>query len=328
MYPADLTDLLGRQYRLVAHQQLRSIVPDPLERHELRHRLDLRPVTSRVLGQPVHEPGPGHRLMTEVLDAGTGAVIWAKTATAWWGMSRFRLTPIHVGRRRSSSRPPAGAQVHNLRELPRRDVTEHLGVPIARPEVAIRWLAGAWTHRWPAHPEIVDEKLGRTLDHAWREGLIDGRYLHELAAHTGGKGRSGIVALRRVLETRPPDYLPSGSGTEDRFEEVIRPQDLGRLRRQVSVYDHAPIGVVDYEATAWPLVVEINGEQWHTADADRRDDRRRYDRLLGLGYSVLVWWQYDVWHEAQLVREVTGRLLDRPDPCPRLHRPTPAPWRL
>ncbi len=208
------------------------------------------------------------------------------------------------------------------------ELTDLLGIPVARPELAIRWLAGAWTHRWPGHPEVVDERLGRTLDHAWREGLIDGRYLHELAARTGGRGRSGIVALRRALETRPPDYLPSGSGAEDRFEEVIRSQDLGRLRRQVSVYDEAPIGVVDYEASCWPLVVEINGEQWHTADVDRRADERRYARLLRLGYSVLVLWQYDVWHEPALVRGATGRLLDRRDPRPRLHRPTPAPWEL
>ncbi len=328
MYPSELTDTLGRQYRLIAHRQLRSIVPDPLERRELQRRLDLRPITGRVLGQVIHEPGPGRRLMTEVLDAGAHAALWGKTATTWWGMTRFRLTPIHVGRLRGSSRPPAGAQLHNLRALACRDITEHRGIPIARPELAIRWLAGAWTHRWPDHPEIVDDKLGRTLDHAWRENLIDGRYLHELAERTGGRGRSGIVALRRALETRPADYLPTGSGAESRFEEIIRPQDLVRLRRQVAVSDDAPIGVTDYEARCRPLVIEINGEQWHTTEVDRRADDRRYDRLLAMGYSVLVLWQYDVWHEPGLVRAVTAQLLDQCDAVPRLHRPTPAPWQL
>lgn len=328
MLPPDVTELLGRQFRLISHHQLRQLVPDPLERRELRNRLDLQPLTSRVLGQPVYEPGPGRRLMTEVLDAGPAAVLWGKTSVTWWGFGRFRLSPIHVGRRRCNSRPPLHAQLHNVRHLDPRDVTEHQGIPIIRPERAIAWLAAMWTHRWSGRPDIVADKLAKTLDHAWREELIDGRYLHELAERSGGRGRSGIVALRKVLETRPPDYLPTGSGAESRFEEILPAGTLADLRRQVSVYDHSPIGVVDFEAVPWPLVIEINGEQWHSSWTDRQDDDRRYTRLLAKGYSVLVLWQYDVWHDAAVVQDAVTRLLAVPDPTPTLHRPTLAPWDL
>ncbi|HEU5082269.1 MAG TPA: hypothetical protein VFU14_02935 [Acidimicrobiales bacterium] len=328
MLPTALTHLLGRQYRAVSRAQLRQLVPDPLERDELRRVLDLRPLTSRVLAQPVHEPGPGRRLITEVLDAGPGGRLWSKTAATWWGFGRHRLTPVHVARPRSSSRPPAGAQLHEIRDLDPRDLTEHLGIPIARPELVIRWLAGALAHAWSHRPDVGLVKLEKTLDHAWREQLIDGRYLHELAERSGGKGRSGIVLLRQALEERPPDYLPAGSGAEERFESLLPADVRARLRRQVSVYDHAPIGVLDYEALAWPLAVEINGEQWHTSFADRMADLARYERLLGLGYSVLVLWQYDVWHDAAAVRTAVERLLACPDPRPAVHRPTPAPWDL
>lgn len=328
MLPTALTDLLGRQYRAVSRAQLRLLVPDPLERDELRRVLDLRPLTSRVLAQPVHEPGPGRRLVTEVLDAGPGARLWSKTAATWWGFGRHRLSPVHVARPRSSSRPPAGAQLHEIRSLDPRDLTEHQGIPIARPELVIRWLAGALAHSWSNRPDIALDKLEKTVDHAWREGLVDGRYLHELAERTGGKGRSGIVLLRQALESRPPDYLPAGSGAEERFESLLPTASRARLRRQVRVYDHAPIGVIDYEALAWPLAVEINGEQWHTSFADRMADQERYERLLGLGYSVLVLWQYDVWHDGATVRTAVERLLACPDPRPAVHRPTPAPWDL
>jgi len=326
--PAELTDLLGRQYGTVSRHQLRQRVSDPLERADLCRLLRLRPLTSRVLAQPVHAPGPGRRLVTEVLDAGPSARLWSKTAATWWGFGRFRLTPVHVARRRSSSRPPAGAQLHEVRDLDPRDLTEHQGIPIARPERVIRWLAGAFAHRWSNRPDIALDKLGKTVDHAWREGLVDGRYLHELAERSGGKGRSGIVLLRQVLETRPPDYLPAGSGTEERFEALLPADARRQLRRQVSVYDRTPIGVLDYEAVTWPLAVEINGEQWHTSFADRTDDQERYARLLALGYSVLVLWQYDVWHDGATVRAAVERLLACPDPRPTLHRPTPAPWEL
>lgn len=263
-----------------------------------------------------------------MLDAGPLGWLWSKTAATWWGLGRWRLTPVHVGRPRNSSRPPQGAQLHELRHVDPRDVTDHHGIPIARPERVLRWLAGALTHRWPTRPDIAYDRLARTVDHAWREGLVDGRYLHELAERTGGKGRSGIVVLREVLASRPPDYLPAGSGAEERFEALLPAEVRAQLRRQVSVYDHCPIGVLDYEARRWPLAIEINGEQWHTAFADREADRRRYERLLALGYSVLVLWQYDVWHDAGSVRAVVEHLLAHPDPVPTLHRPTPAPWEL
>ena len=40
---------------------------------------------------------------------------------------------------------------------------------------------------------------------------------------SGGRGRSGIVVLRTVLETRPVDYQPAGSRLEERFEEIVAP---------------------------------------------------------------------------------------------------------
>lgn len=328
MLPPAVTELLGNQYELIAHHQLRRLVPDPLERSELRIRLGLEPLTTRVLSRPVHESGPGRRLLTEVLDAGPGAVLWGKTAATWWGFGRFRLSPIHVGRPRSNSRPPQRAQLHNVRHLDPRDVTEHQGIPIIRPERTIAWLAAMWTHQWSGRPDIAADKLARSLDHAWREELIDGRYLHELAERSGGRGRSGIVALRTALETRPPGYLPTGSGAESRFEEILPWTALTQLRRQVAVYDHSPIGVVDYEAVPWPLVVEINGEQWHSTWTDRQHDEARYARLLDKGYSVLVLWQYDVWHDVDLVRDTVRTLLATRDLTPTLHRPTPAPWDL
>lgn len=331
MFFDEVIELVDEQYGLAADHQLIDLVPDPAERADTVRALGLRRITSRVRGRPVHGTGPGHgrELTLRVLDSGRNAVLWGKTAVAWWGLQRFRLTPVHVARRRVGTRPPVGATLHQLVSLDPRDVTSHRGVPIVRPEAAVLWLAGMWTHRLPGGAEAAFARLETVLDDAWREGLIDGEYLHALARRSGGKGRSGIVAMRRALETRPPDYLPPGSGTEARFEEVLPYEVRRRLRRQVRIADSADlIGIVDYECTEWPLVVEINGEQWHTSRSDRARDERRYADLLASGRSVLVLWQYDVWHEPQRVREILTRLLKCPDRAPTLHRPTPAPWML
>jgi very-short-patch-repair endonuclease len=164
------------------------------------------------------------------------------------------------------------------------------------------------------------------LDHAWRQRLIDGPYLHDLASRSGGRGRSGIVVLRQVLDTRPPDYRPAGSRLEERFEEIVSPVVRSELRRQVTVDVEPVIRTVDHRLDRWPLIVEVNGEAWHTSLTDRAADAERYERMLELGFSVVVFWEYDVWHDHATVRRSLDHLLLNPDPVPTLHRPTPAPW--
>ena len=74
------------------------------------------------------------------------------------------------------------------------------------------------------------------------------------------------------------------------------------------------------------MVVEINGEAWHSSLTDRAADNERYARFLDLGFSVVVFWEYDIWQDSRTVRAAMDRLIRRPDEKPTLHRPTPAPW--
>lgn len=132
--------------------------------------------------------------------------------------------------------------------------------------------------------------------------------------------------MRQVLETRPPTYQPAGSQLEERFESVIPYVVRQELDRQVTVDAEETIRIVDYLHRQWPLIVEINGEAWHSSVTDRHADDARYQRLLDLGYSVVVFWEYDVWHDPVVVRDTMFRLHQRRDAVPTLHRPTPAPW--
>ncbi len=181
-----------------------------------------------------------------------------------------------------------------------------------------------WTHRF-GH-EIANERTATTIDQAWRQGLIDGHAVHALAERAGGRGRSGIVVLREVLESRPPDYQPAGSGLEERFEAIVSPEVARSLERQVTVDAEVVIRTVDFRLRQWPLIVEINGEAFHTSLTDRAADAERYARLIDLGFSVAVFWEYDIWHDKVAVRSAMERLLRHPDSTPRLHRPTRAPW--
>jgi len=324
LLPEPVLDLLRTQAGLVGRHQIRTVVPEQRTRRWVYHHPDLSAITPRVLRHRASPSTPEQRLLQAVLDAGPGAVLWGKTGATWWGFGRDRLRPAHVAVPRARKNAVTSGQLHVVSNLHERDLTHHLDVPVARPELVVLWLAGAWTHRF-GH-EIALDRTRKVLDQAWRQRLIDGRYIHELAGRSGGRGRSGIVVFRQALETRPPDYQPAGSRLEERFEELLPDSLRRRLRRQVTVDAEPVIRTVDYRVEGLPLIVEINGEAWHSSLTDRAADDERYARLLALGFSVVVFWEYDIWHDAASVRSAMGRLTARPDDRPTLHRPTPAPW--
>lgn len=323
MLPDPVVELLRRQRGLAAHHQIRLIEPNPTARRAVYRHPDLDVASPRVLRHRAAAPCPEQDLLLGVLDAGPDALLWGKSGACHWGYSRFRLLPPHVAVRRRNVKGDRLAQIHALRHFDAIDRTVHADVPVARPETILLWLAGMWTHRF-GH-ELAERWTAVAIDQAWRQRLVSGPYIHDLAAQSGGKGRSGIVVLRAVLEQRPPDYQPAGSRLEERFENVVGAA-ARQLDRQVTVDAETAIRTVDYRARPWPLVIEINGEAFHTSLTDRAADRERYDRLLDLGFSVAVFWEYDIWHDAMTVQEATTRLVRTPDSIPTLHRPTKAPW--
>ncbi|MDE0802992.1 MAG: DUF559 domain-containing protein [Acidimicrobiales bacterium] len=324
MLPDPLLDLLRLQRGLAAQHQVREIEPDPYRRRSIYRDAALEKATSRVVRHRAVPWSIGQEVMVGVLDAGPGARLWGKAGASHWGFSRYPRLPAHVAVPRTHVRTGHRAQVHLIRDLDPADLTSHDGIPVARPERVILWLAGMWTHR--VGHDLAARRTAVALDQAWRQRLIDGPFIHALAARSGGSGRSGIVVLRALLKDRPPSYQPAGSRLEERFEDIVPWVVRKDLRRQVTVDAELAIRTVDFRLDSWPLVIEINGEAFHTALTDREADAERYERLLDLGFSVLVLWEHDVWHDADLIRQVMLRLGRAPDKTPILHRPTKAPW--
>lgn len=326
MLPEPVVHLLRVQRGVVAIRQLRTL-PLAERRRVLERERELERVTPRVLRHRVVERSREQQLMASVLDLGEDAGLWGKSAAALWGFGRFRSATPHVGTPRTFVRGERLGQVHLLRHLGPSAMTTHLDIPVGRPEETVLWLAGMWTHRWgPGGLEIAVARTAATLDHAWRSRLIDGHRIHALCERSGGRGRSGIVVMREVLRTRPPDYKPAGSALEDRFESTL-PRDLrGSLERQVAVGgDDALIGVVDYRHRGRPLILEINGEAVHSPITARVADAERYDALVDAGFEVMVVWEYDVFHQPHRIVAAL-RAVETGPVEPRVIRPTRAPW--
>lgn len=326
MLPEPVVHRLRRQRGVVATYQLRELTRAE-RRRVLEREPELERMTARVLRHRVAERSREQYLMASVLDAGPDAGLWGKSGAAFWGFGRFRSARPHIGVRRTPVRGARLGQVHVLRNLDEQAMTMHLDVPIGRPEEIVLWLAGMWTHRWgPGGFDIAVQRTANTLDHAWRNRLIDGHRIHAVCERGGGRGRSGIVVFREVLRTRPPDYQPAGSALEDRFESTL-PADLrARLMRQVAVGgDDGPIGVVDYRHRHRSLLLEVNGEAVHSPITAREKDAERYEELVEAGFEVMVVWEYDVFHQPHRIvaalREVEAGPVE-----PRVIRPTRAPW--
>lgn len=324
MLPSPIAELLRTQIGLISYHQIRLIEPWEAARRAIHRHPDLESLTPRVLRHRAVPPCSQQCLLAGVLDAGPSALLWGKSAACHCGFSRFRLLPPHVAVSRTHVKGERFGQLHIVRNLDACDRMLHADIPTARPEITILWLAGMWTHRF-GH-DIASERLAVALDQAWRQRLIDGQFIHDLVTRSGGKGRSGIVVLRQVLETRPPEYQPAGSRLEERFEEIVPPNVRAHLDRQVTVDIEPVVRTVDFRLRTWPLIIEINGEAFHTSLTSRAADAERYERLLSLGFSVVVFWEYDIWHDARTVHRVMAHLHRSPDATPTLHRPTKAPW--
>jgi very-short-patch-repair endonuclease len=323
MLPGSVVHLLERQYSLVATHQLRADCT-PAERRRCRRDPYLEPLGPRVLRHRAAPPQLGQQLLAPVLDAGPDAVLWGYAATQWWGFGRFRSFPVDVARRPCNAGRDFLGRLHQTSTLrPEVDLTVHRGIPIARPERLILWLAREFTARY-GH-ELGALRLERTIDHAWRARLLSPTVIHRLAEERAGKGNAGIVVLRRLLETRPVDYRPTDSNLEARWEEVVGTMAT-QFRRQVVIGGEEPIGRFDAVHELRPLVVEVHSEAFHTMPSDIERDEDRISRLLAAGYSIVIYWEFDIWHDAPAVRSSLRHILDHPTDRPTVHRPTPTPY--
>lgn len=329
MLPEPVIPQLRRQYGVVAGYQLSETL-SPADRRRVARHPDMERLSPRVWRHAAARRCREQDLLAAVLDTGPigrKGGLWGKSASSFWGFGRYRSRRPHVAVPRSGVRGRRLGEVHELRHLDASAFTTRLDVPVARPEDTVLWIAGMETHRWgQGGLDIAAERTARTIDHAWRMGLIDGPRVHRLCERSGGRGRSGIVVLRQVLEERPPDYRPSGSALEDRFESVLPGELRRRLERQVAVGGlDTPIGTVDYRHRERPLVVEINGEVFHSSLTDRTADHERYAALVKAGFAVMVVWEYDVFHQPGRIVDAL-RAFEAAPFEPRVIRPTSPPW--
>jgi very-short-patch-repair endonuclease len=239
------------------------------------------------------------RVMAPVLACGPGARLSHRSAADWWDFlrtSRARVDVTVPGRTRTGH---PGIDLHLVRGLDPRDVTEHEGVPITTVARTLLDLA-----------EVVPPRLlERAVNEADRLRLFDGNAVRELL--TRSPGRRGLKPLRALLADLTPEPVLR-SELERTFWALCRDFSLPRPVMKSTIHG--------YEVDAyWPgtnLIVELDGYDFHRDSAAFEADRLRDAELLLAGYRVVrVTWR-QLTKEPAAVAERLSRLLAYPPPAP------------
>ncbi len=246
---------------------------------------------------------PMQRAFLAVAEAGPGAALSHWSAAALWGLSGFRLEPVHVLVERGSKDPRrvSLSTLHTTRILPSHHLVSHHGIMTTSPVRTIFDLSGV----------VPLGKVARTLDDAWGSRLVRADRLFDTLEELRGRGRSRVATMRMLLAERGSGYVAPESGLERRFRRILLNDGQQPLEHQVDLGGEVWVARVDAVDREARLIVQIDGDRYHTALLDRRHDAQQDEALSSLGWTILRLSEFDVWHRpewvARVVREARAR---------------------
>jgi len=184
-------------------------------------------------------------------------------------------------------------RVHGVRALDPADVTIRHGIPVTT--VARTLLDQA---------EVLPvQRLRLEIEAADRLELLDGRELAALLARRAG--RRGGKRLRAVLQAWAGFTRWTQSELERAFLVLIEQAGLPRPQCNVLVQGE----LVDCFWPGVPLVVELDGWEWHRTKRSFEADRRRDVKLQTHGIPVLRFTQPRVEHEPEELVQTLQEML-------------------
>jgi very-short-patch-repair endonuclease len=268
-----LQRLADRQRGLVTYEQLRAI---GLSDAAIARRLALgrlHRVHRGVYAVGRRELSRDGTFLAAVLSVGDDAVLSHFAAAALWECWTRRTTPVDVTVARKL-RPRPGIRPHSVAELPASAWTIHRGIRVTTPARMIRDLA-ATMYSERAFRRVVHEALARKI--------VD---LSSLRAEIDRAG-PGCRGIRRLRAELADGAKPTRSGLEDDVVELLRRHDLPRFETNVHVPGTPAWVEVDVLFPAHKVVIEVDGERWHSTPFRRDLDAHKQSLVEAAGHLVL-----------------------------------------
>jgi hypothetical protein len=284
-----------QQHGVITNAQLRGL---GLDKYAIRRRITggaLEPIAPRVHRVRGVPPSTLQRAQAGVLDGGRDASLSHSSACAMFEVPRFELEPLHIWRVRGrADHPDRLAIQHRTRRLMPSHVMQVHGIRVTTPTRALVDMAAILDH-W---------EVERLYEDLITLGLTNYLLIDRMLCSLSKQGRTGLVIVREMNESRGPDYRPAGSNLERRAQSILEPE-FGPFERQVNVGDEVGwIARVDFESERnHRVLLEVQSDRYHGALLDQQRDRVRIDRLEAAGRVVVEIREHDVWHDVDKVLE-------------------------
>lgn len=293
-----IDEIAARRHGLLPRAELRAA---GIDRHAVDRRIRAARVevlSPRVLRHRAVPRSDEQRVLAGCLDV-TGEAVASFDTAAWlWRLPGLAMRRVEVTAKRSQHRGSRLAFVHH----PRRHLEDHIVVVRGIEVTDLPWTIFNLASRH--HPK----RIARLIDSigAKSPSVLVG--LHKLLPRMVGKGMTGCVVMRELLEARPPGIRLPGSGAQRRFEEIIAAAGITGLRREVDLGGFEWTGRVDYKCDRSGVIFEIDSELHHTSPTDVAADAERDATLIADGATDVVRiWTEVLWSSPATAVDVVRR---------------------
>ena len=278
-----LSELASRQYGAFSVQQA---IECGLTRRGIEDR-ERRCVYERIYPTVfvlAGAPATWHRAtMAAVLSIGSPAAASHRSAAYLWGLLPGTGPRIHVVTRRWDRRHRLDVRLHESLDLLPSDIVTVAGMPTTTAERTIVDLGA-----------VEPWRVERALETGISSNLVTLAMVEGFVRRVGRRGRRGVGVIRPLLEARSRWDGSTQSDLEDLFRKVLDRLNVPIGMSQFRIVDETGtfVGRPDFAYPERRLVIELDGERFHTDRMAFRNDRRRQNRFELLGWRVLryTWW--------------------------------------
>lgn len=215
------------------------------------------------------------------------------------GLEGSRGTLVEITTERRVRSPGTGVVIHH-RALDRKDRTVFNGIPVTTPSRTLLDLAAV------ADLSLVEAALQDAL----RKGMTTMYRLRLLLDRSGGKGKPGVRALRRLVGDSLVPRRVTETQLEARLLTLISDAGLPLpLAQYVVRQGRHVLARLDFAYPAEKLGIEADGFRFHSGPEDFQRDRERSNVLTLMGWRILrVTWDDLVNRPGKVIEQIRTSL--------------------
>ena len=243
---------------------------------------------------------PRREMVAAVKSFPLPAAISHQTAAELWGLTERGLRQIEVVTTRWDRAHRTRLRVHESLDLRPVDIVELDGIPVTTAARTVVDLGAS--NKW-----IVESALEQGI----RKGLLTLDEVDTFVGRVARRGRRGVGVIKPLLKARRQWDTATESVLEDEFRKLIAERGLPIPELQYEVRDE--LGVLlsraDFAYPKHRTLIELDSEAHHMDRLTFRRDRRKQNRAVILGWTVLRYTWWDISEEpGRVIAEIGAKL--------------------